>query len=135
MNTHSLYSKVRRPLAILCMFALAVSGFFGLYFSDMQPKEERSGAMVLFFLLFTLWMLATSAGRLVTICVYEARYRWVNIFSLIFFICVWLFGAILPQTPAPTYEGGYKTMDAIFGAVALFWAYLSVALDVGEIFL
>ena len=136
MNIHSLYSKVRSPLAILCMFAFVVTVFFGLYFSGMQPKEERSGFLyILSFFLFILWTFASSAGRMVTICADEERYRWINIFSLLFFVAMWLSLYFLPQLPVTTYEGEYKRLDDIFGTVALFWAYLSVALDVGEIFL
>lgn len=135
MNIHSLYSKVRRPLAVLCMFAFVVTVFFGMLFSSMQPSVERSAVLNLFLLEFILWTLSTFAGRLVTICADEERYRWLNIFSLIFFVGVWLYGSILPQAPIRTYEGVYATLDNIFGFAAISWAYMSVALDLGEIFL
>ncbi len=135
MNIHSLYSKVRRPLAVLCMFVFVVTVFFGMLFGNMLPREERAGVFILYLLLFILWTYATSIGRLLTYFEHERRYRWVNIFSMIFFVCVCLYGTILPQAPVRSYEGSYITLNNIFGIAAIFWAYLSVALDLGEIFL
>lgn len=137
MNIHSLYCKVRRPMATIWLLAMTVTMLLSFVFFSRDPSrvDQSSFAYNLAFVLTVAWMFASSVARIITFHEDERRYRWVNILSLVLFVCMYLAIAASPDSPNRTFEGTLATWRSIQHVAINIWTYGCVVLELGEIFL